>query len=155
MRLGRARQDLGEAGDLGYLFMLLKLGGFVLGAFFVFAMIRGMAACHRCGAYFKTERTKKSSDLPIEEAAAIHEGFASGEVSAIRQAVTWPPEPRTMEKKEPKAKLVYKLYQCPRCSARAVMGTLQVSAGREFKDVKGSQITCPLPDNDTSVAAAF
>lgn len=155
MRLGRSRQDLGEAGDLGYLFMLLKLGGFVLGAFFIFALIRGMAACPRCGAYFKTVRTKKSSDLPIEEAAAVHERFVSGDVPAIHQAVTWPPEPRTLEKKQPKARLIYKLCRCPKCALGAVIGTLEVSGGREFKEVKGSKSMRELPDNDTAIAAAF
>ena len=155
MRLGRSRQDLGEAGDLGYLFMLLKLGGFVLGAFFIFTLIRGMAACPRCGAYFKTVRTKKSSDLPIEEAAAVHERFVQGDVPAIQQAVTWPPEPRTLNKKEPRARLTYKFCRCPKCALRAVIGTLEVSGGREFKEVKGSKIMRELPDNDTTVTAAF
>lgn len=155
MRLGRSRQDLGEAGDLGYLFMLLKLGGFVLGAFFIFTLIRGMAACPRCGAYFKTVRTKKSSDLPIEEAAAVHERFVQGDVPAIQQAVTWPPEPRTLNKKEPRARLTYKFCRCPKCALRAVIGTLEVSGGREFKEVKGSKIMRELPDNDTAVTAAF
>lgn len=155
MRLGRARQDLGEAGDLGYLFILLKLGGFVLGAFFIFALIRGMAACPRCGAYFKTVRTKKSSDLPVEEAAAVHERFIQGDVPAIQQAVTWPPEPCKLNKKEPKARLIYKLCRCPKCALGAVIGTLEVSGGREFKEVKGSKIMRELPDNDTAVSAAF
>jgi hypothetical protein len=155
MRLGRSRQDLGEAGDLGYLFALLKLGGFVLGACFIFALIRGMAACPRCGAYFKTVRTKRSSDLPIEEAAAVHEQFVSGDVPAIRRAVTWPPEPRTLDKKQPKARLVYKLCRCPKCALSAVIGTLEVSGGREFKEVKDSKTMRPLPDNDTVVVPAF
>jgi len=155
MRMGRSRQDLGEAGDLGYLLALLKLGGFVLGAFFVFAMIRGMAACPRCGAYLKTVRTRKSSDLPIDEAAAVHEQFISGDVPAIRQAVTWPPEPRALEKKQPKARLIYKLCRCPRCALSAVIGTLEVSGGREFKEVKDSKTMRPLPDNDTVVTTAF
>jgi Zn finger protein HypA/HybF involved in hydrogenase expression len=155
MRLGRSSQDLGEAGDLGYLFMLLKLGGFVLGAFFIFTLIRGMAACPRCGAYFKTVRTKKSSNLPIEEAAAVHEQFMSGDTPAIHRAVTWPPEPRTLEKKQPKARLIYKLCQCPKCASRAVIGTMEVSGGREFKEVKDSKIMRELPDNDTVVVPAF
>lgn len=155
MRLGRARQDLGEAGDLGYLFMLLKLGGFVLGAFFIFALIRGMAACPRCGAYFRTLRTKKSADLPIDEAAEVHQQFMSGEVAAIHQAVTWPPQPRAMDKKEPKARLIYKLCACPKCALHAVIGTMEVSGGREFKEVKDSKMMRPLPDNDRAVAAAF
>jgi len=155
MRLGRARQDLGEAGDLGYLFMLLKLGGFVLGAYFIFALIRGMAACPRCGAYFKTVRTKKSTDLPIEEAAAVHQQFMAGEVAAIHQAVTWPPQPHALDKKQPKARLVYKLCRCPKCAMSAVIGTMEVSGGREFKEVKDSKTMRPLPDNDTAVAAAF
>lgn len=155
MRLGRTRQDLGEAGDLGYLFLLLKLGGFVLGAFFIFTLIRGMAACSRCGAYFKTVRTKKSSDLPIEEAAAVHERFIQGDVTAIQQAVTWPPEPRALNKKEPKARLIYKLCRCPKCALGAVIGTLEVSGGREFKEVKGSKIMRELPDSDATITAAF
>lgn len=155
MRLGRARQDLGEAGDLGYLFMLLKLGGFVLGAFFIFALIRGMAACPRCGAYFKTVRTRKSADLPVDEAAAVHEKFMAGDVPAIRQAVTWPPQPRTLDKKEAKARLIYKLCRCPKCALTAVIGTLEVSGGREFKEVKGSKMMRELPDNDSVVTPAF
>ena len=155
MRLSRSQQDLGEAGDLGYLFALLKLGGFVLGAFFIFALIRGMAACPRCGAYFKTLRTKKSSDLPVEEAAAVHQHFMAGDVAAIREAVAWPPAPRTLEKKQPKARLIYKLCQCPKCASRAVIGSMLVSGGREFREVKGSKMMRPLPDNDTVVAPAF
>ncbi len=155
MRLSRSQQDLGEAGDLGYLFALLKLGGFVLGAFFIFALIRGMPACPRCGSYFKTLRTRKSSDLPVDEAAAVHQHFMSGDVAAVRQAVTWPPEPRKLEKKQPKARLVYKLCQCPKCASRAVIGSMLVSGGRDFREVKGSKIIRPLPDNDAVVAPAF
>jgi hypothetical protein len=155
LRLGRSNQDLGEAGDVGYLLALLKLAGFVLGAYFVFAMIRGMAACPRCGAYFKTVRTKKSPDLPVDEAASVHQQFMSGDMPAIRQALDWPPEPRTLEKKQPRARLVYRLCQCPKCAARAVIGSMLVSAGREFREVKGTKITRPLPDDDTVVAPAF
>ena len=155
MRLGRSHQDLGEAGDLGYLLALVKLAGFVLGAYFVFAMIRGMAACTRCGAYFKTVRTKKSPDLPVDEAASVHQQFVSGDMPAIKRALDWPPEPRKLEKKQPRARLVYRLCQCPKCAARAVIGSMLVSGGREFREVKGTKIIRPLPDNDTVVAPAF
>ncbi len=141
MRIGRSGADTGEVGDAGYLFAILRLGGFVLGSFCAFAVLYNLPSCEKCQAYLKKIFSRSTKDLTAKEAAVLHENFKTGDLPIIRQVLEWQPPERKLPKDDVKARLTFRLLSCPKCAERRLIASVQVAKNGEWKDAKGLAVT--------------
>lgn len=146
--------DMAPPGGLGYLLALIKLAGFVIGSFIIFAFIGALTVCWRCGAYMSSLRSRTTTDLPIEEGVVVHRNFLTGNIPAMQQALAWPPSRRRVPSDAPRSRLVFTWCACPKCDARSIMINLLVAKGGSFSDAKGFKLGRRIVD-EAELAAVF
>lgn len=140
-RFGRSQKDIGEIGELGYTIALLELVAFVVGALGVFAILDTLPKCAKCAAYLRSRKSSTSKELTVEEASALHDKFRTGDLETVRTVMAWEPEKRTLPAGHPKAKLLFKLLQCPKCAEQTVVADVQVAKEKNnWRETKGLKV---------------
>ncbi|MBU3638193.1 hypothetical protein [Polynucleobacter sp. AP-RePozz3-80-G7] len=110
MRIGRALQnDTGEVGNFGYLLLAIKFVGVLLGGFAIFANLKSLAMCEKCGVYYKKIASKETSHATTNDAQAVYEKMNSGSIDDYKEAL------QTTAKGDCEAKIKFTLMRCPKC----------------------------------------
>lgn len=152
-RVGKSQIDLGETGDLGYLYALLELAGFVFGAACTFGLLLGLPVCKKCDAYLRRLRKKSTADTTPEDTAKLHELFSEGDVATLRAVIKYHPE-KKLAGKEKRGSVTFELLQCPKCQEQTISLSLSIFNGSDWKELKDLRVLRTLP-RDVSLDSEF
>jgi hypothetical protein len=110
MRVGRGLQnDTGEVGGFGYLLLVIKFVGVLLGGFLIFINLKALAMCEKCGVYFKKIASKETLHATTNDAQVIYEKMNSGVIDDYKDAL------KVSAIGDCEAKIKFTLMRCPKC----------------------------------------
>jgi hypothetical protein len=135
MRISTGHLDTGEVGAFGYALGAIEFIGFLLGGAATFGIIKGLPRCVECGSYLRKLMSRKTKELTYDEADKVIGAFRSGDLNAVRQAMTWAPPERKLDRKEQKAVITFSLLGCPKCATEAVTASVNAFNGKEWNVV--------------------
>ena len=139
MRIGRAMMDAGEVGTFGFYQLGFEVPAFLAGGFGAYATILQLPACEACPSFLRKVRETSNGDLPVDQADHLL-GMMKGGLEDVQNIVTWRPEKQAFEKRQKRAKLTYRLYECPRCKLEVVTASAMVYDGKAWKQAPSASV---------------
>lgn len=125
MRIGRTMSDTGEVGSFGYVTLLIRFVGVLIGGFAVFGMLKSYPMCGKCNVYFKKIATKVSKPMTTEQAQEIYSHMKAGTEESYKHAIASLPSTPTAT--EPGAATVtFTLLRCPKCKDELITEEFQI-----------------------------
>lgn len=135
MRIGRSLQnDTGEVGQFGYVQLGLQALAFLAAGLGVSGLIAQLPACKSCPSYLRKVRETSNGELPLEQAETLL-ALMQGPFDDVQNVVSWKAEKQSHKRTDKRAKVSYRLYECPRCKLEAVVASAQVFDGKHWQDV--------------------
>jgi len=134
-RVGRGLGvDTGEVGSFGYWLAFFQFVGFLIGAIFLYFILKNRLFCDACNKYFSIERKKEDHFTSQEEFAEYYDGEFADPVdsSEFAERVGWD---RAGEASQGTIRLTTQLLQCPGCSKQLISETVAIHNGQDWKDV--------------------
>ena len=135
MRVGRGARDTGEVGEMGYWLAGIEFVGFLIGGAATFMFIKGLPRCVDCNSYMRKLKAKSTKEVTFDEADQLIDCLKRGDLPVIRQAITWSPGKRTLDRNKQKAIINYTLLGCPKCKAEAIATKVNAFNGKEWNEV--------------------
>lgn len=146
LRVGRGGVDTGEVGSFGYLMLLTKFIGVLIGGAAVFGLLKGMAMCHKCNVYYKKIATKETNNMNAEQADAVLANIKEGTIDAYRLAIN--SNYVDTAKDTNKIKIKFTLMRCPKCNDSFVSEEFfAIAADASSKELKQFNGRTNLPTN--------
>lgn len=136
MKMGRAlTSDMGEVGSFGYWLAFFDFIGFLGGGVAVYLALKALPTCEACDKYLRQALTKKDSFADIDDFVPYYDNVYANPVDSPEFAAHVGREYSAGKAQKGTINLTTLVYECPQCFGQSVMETVQVSNGRDWKDV--------------------
>ena len=112
----------GRLGILGYALAAIHFAGFVVGGWYIFAILRNVPACPKCNLYFRTLSSRRQGFLVWKDFTAFYENFVRHPVDSPEFAQLLL-QSTPLGLNAPKGALAVQsdLRVCPRCAEQVVV----------------------------------
>lgn len=136
MKMGRAlSSDMGEVGSFGYWLAVFDFVGFLAGGVAVYFALKAMPTCEDCDKYLRQALKKQDSFADLDEFSPYYDNVYVHPVDSLDFAAHVRREFSAGKVQKGTINLTTLVYECPQCFGQSVMETVQVSNGRDWKDV--------------------
>lgn len=134
-RVGKSGATTGEVGSAGYWLAVVQSIGFLLGGFFIYAVLSAKPICPKCKLYLRSLASKKKSFVGIESAttfaSALYENPpGSPEFAEVLQDSSFDAP------KNGTARAKITLFGCPGCDAQTIDVGVEVQGKNDWDRVE-------------------
>lgn len=138
---------LGSIGGFGYLFLIIRFIGFIVGGAVVFLLLKGTDTCSKCLKYL---RHKKKNIIFFENKQnfdnyQMHMDSLEPASQEFKSGIFYPH--LQLDKVQDSIRYTWTFKKCPSCSFELLKGSAEIYKGKEWSAIKESERKIVMPTN--------